>query len=96
MCLTIKKPVRVLRGHIKQVQSVNFSADNNSLISLGHEYPGDGIRFWDVETGQCYGGLDLPIAPETDLHDFTEGPRRAALIVGNPPMLDLLIWDLEK
>ena len=92
---TSEESVRVLRGHLKGVKSVTFSADGNSLISLGSENTGDGVRFWDVETGECYGGIDLPIGPSTSLHSFTAGSHYAALAFGDPPVVSSFLWILE-
>ena len=92
---TNEESVRVLRGHLMGVESVTFSADGNSLISLGSDHPGDGVRFWDVETGECYGGIDLPITPDTSLHGFAAGSRHAALAFGDPPVVTSFLWNLE-
>lgn len=90
------QPLRVLRGHRLPVRQVAFSTDGKTLLSLGSPRRTDSIRLWDVESGEAYGALDLPVPSDTPLHRLTCTPHRVSVLYGDPGGLGLLTWDFAQ
>ncbi len=93
------RPLRQLRGHKGyHVEALAFSADGKTLASYGAEEQergvaghAQGIRLWEVATGQLIGRLRLPA--ELSIHALTCLPDGRTVVAGGSDGC-IHVWDL--
>ncbi|MEX0819285.1 MAG: serine/threonine-protein kinase [Pirellulaceae bacterium] len=92
-----ERPPHIRHGRFGLGESAAFSVDGRTVISVDNSCA---LRFADVETGEAFGLLKLPVLPPPT---YIRNPQvhcsdkvLAVTCYGNGPVSDLYLWNLER
>ena len=89
---SVNEDVVIQSGHISEITALVFNNTDNLLFSASTDGT---VRVWDADTGRLFKKLQISYLPVKDIAVHPEKPFIAVLVVLNPLLSVISVWNWE-